>query len=153
MDLKKIIHAYLVFSRRDRIAILSLILIICGFYFLPAMLKMGHRISPLLDSSIKGELNDSSQTHDNPQNSQYKHRSYPSNGSIHPNKRVARLFDFDPNTASTDELKMLGFRDKTIGIIQRYRNKGGRFRVKEDLMKVYGLFREDRKSTRLNSSH
>ncbi len=53
----------------------------------------------------------------------------------------ARLFPFDPNTAIETELRQLGLTDKVIKTMLKYRDKGGRFRQKEDLKKIYG-FRE-----------
>lgn len=50
-----------------------------------------------------------------------------------------QLFFFDPNTATFDEWKRLGIRDKTIEIIFKYKSKGGKFFKAEDLEKIYGL--------------
>lgn len=56
------------------------------------------------------------------------------------NESVNRtLFEFDPNTASREELLLLGFSEKTADNLLKYRSKGGRFVQKEDLKKVYGL--------------
>jgi competence ComEA-like helix-hairpin-helix protein len=49
------------------------------------------------------------------------------------------LFAFDPNTLSVTGWKKLGLRDKTIQTILKFRNKGGHFRKKEDLQRIYGL--------------
>lgn len=49
------------------------------------------------------------------------------------------LFSFDPNTASDAELKHLGFSDKNIQTLHKYRSKGGRFNKPEDLKKMFGL--------------
>lgn len=49
------------------------------------------------------------------------------------------LFYFDPNTATADEWKKLGVREKTIGTILKYRSKGGKFFKPEDLKRIYGL--------------
>jgi competence protein ComEA len=51
----------------------------------------------------------------------------------------AQLFAFDPNIASAEDLKRLGFSPKLAKTIINYRNKGGKFRKKEDLQKIYGL--------------
>jgi competence protein ComEA len=48
-------------------------------------------------------------------------------------------FKFDPNTATIADLKALGFSQKVAGHVLAYRNKGGKFRVKHDLSKIYGL--------------
>ncbi len=49
------------------------------------------------------------------------------------------LFPFDPNTASEQELLSLGIPEKVVQIILRYREKGGKYRRKEDLLKIYTL--------------
>jgi competence protein ComEA len=51
----------------------------------------------------------------------------------------AGLFYFDPNTASSVDLKRLGMSKKVIGTLLNYRLHGGKFYAREDLMKVYGL--------------
>ncbi len=50
-----------------------------------------------------------------------------------------QLFDFDPNTASIDELIKLGFTEKQANNLNNYRNNGGKFRVPDDLRKLYGM--------------
>ncbi len=49
------------------------------------------------------------------------------------------LFRFDPNIAEKDEFLKLGFSERVANNIINYRNKGGKFRVKEDLKKIYGV--------------
>ena len=49
------------------------------------------------------------------------------------------LFSFDPNRASRDQLMSLGFTSFLADRIVNYRNKGGKFFVKADLLKIYGI--------------
>ncbi len=49
------------------------------------------------------------------------------------------LKPFDPNSASENDLLALGLDEKTVKILLKFREKGGRFRTKEDLKKVYGF--------------
>jgi len=49
------------------------------------------------------------------------------------------LFSFDPNSATIEELQTLGFSLPLATRIGRYRQKGGKFRVKGDLLKIYGV--------------
>ncbi len=51
--------------------------------------------------------------------------------------RKVENFFFDPNTASLDDLKRLGFSQKQAQSILNYRNKGGRFSRKSDFSKSY----------------
>ncbi len=54
-------------------------------------------------------------------------------------KMGGELFYFDPNKATAEEWARLGLREKTIGTILKYRNKGGKFYKAEDLKRIYGL--------------
>lgn len=49
------------------------------------------------------------------------------------------LFSFDPNTATQSELKNLGFSSKQAKTLNNFREKGGKFKSKEDLKKIYGV--------------
>jgi competence protein ComEA len=48
------------------------------------------------------------------------------------------LFRFNPNTASRDSLLQLGFSPSLARRIVNYRTKGGVFKIKSDLLKMYG---------------
>lgn len=48
-------------------------------------------------------------------------------------------FYFDPNTIDAAGWTALGVPEGTIRIIAHYREKGGQFRRKEDLLRIYGL--------------
>lgn len=49
------------------------------------------------------------------------------------------LYPFDPNTASKEELTKLGLSNKASNILLNFRKKGGYFRKKEDLKKIFGI--------------
>jgi competence protein ComEA len=50
-----------------------------------------------------------------------------------------RLFRFDPNTATQDELAELGFPVFLAKRVVSYRQKGGKFNTTVDLRKIYGM--------------
>lgn len=50
-----------------------------------------------------------------------------------------KLFNFDPNTVTTTQLKKLGLTEKQITTIDNYRKNGGKFTTKEDFRKIYGI--------------
>ncbi len=52
---------------------------------------------------------------------------------------TSRRFNFDPNTATVDQLEQLGFKPYIARRIDKYRIAGGKFRVKSDLNKVFGI--------------
>jgi len=64
-------------------------------------------------------------------------------GSHFEEEVIVELFEFDPNTISREDLKRLGLSKKAINIMINYRKKGGTFRKREDLSKIYGITEED----------
>ena len=60
-------------------------------------------------------------------------------GAIDPPDSVTAAFRFDPNHATLQELQALGFHPALATRIDRYRQKGGRFFAKRDLLKIYGI--------------
>lgn len=54
-------------------------------------------------------------------------------------KRMITLRRFDPNTVQESELKELGLSPFLSARVVRFREKGGKFRKKEDLLKIYGM--------------
>ena len=57
-------------------------------------------------------------------------------------KKTATLFNFDPNTVSSEQFQSLGLPKFIAERIVKYRNAGGKFKKKEDFAKIYGLFPE-----------
>ena len=55
------------------------------------------------------------------------------------NKSPVELFAFNPNNLSKDNWKKLGAPDWIIERIKKYESKGGHFKAKEDLQKIYSL--------------
>lgn len=51
-------------------------------------------------------------------------------------------FDFDPNGLSEEKWIRLGLNEKQIHVIKNYESKGGKFRKKEDLKKMYCISTE-----------
>ena len=48
-------------------------------------------------------------------------------------------YDFDPNKLTEDQFVALGFSTKIASRIMRYREKGGKFRTKSDVLRIYGV--------------
>lgn len=49
------------------------------------------------------------------------------------------FYSFDPNQVTKESLVALGLDERTAQRIESYRSKGGRFRRKEDVAKIYGI--------------
>jgi competence protein ComEA len=142
--LKTFIKDYLTFTRKEKIGLLCLIIILAIVIFSPSIFFPKHK-NPVLNSdkewmnAIKtlsvttADSNSKTDFENNPTNYQYESSS-PSDVATH-----AELFYFNPNTLSTDGWKRLGLKEKTIKTIENYLRKGGHFKKPEDLQRIYGL--------------
>lgn len=63
---------------------------------------------------------------------------------IQPEKEIpVRLDYFDPNVADQATLRSLGLSEKVVKTLLNYRENGGKFFQKSDLLKIYGLQQEE----------
>ncbi|MCE7040696.1 helix-hairpin-helix domain-containing protein [Dyadobacter sp. CY312] len=67
----------------------------------------------------------------------YTENNFKESSSSKKPTKPARLFSFDPNQATVDELTELGIPPFLAKRIDKYRSKGGKFRKKEDLLHIY----------------
>ncbi len=72
----------------------------------------------------------------------YEDKNYDSKNQNSFSKKSYQLKQFDPNLATVEELKSLGIPSFIAERITKYREKGGKFKRKEDLSKIYGLLPE-----------
>jgi competence protein ComEA len=145
MGWKSNIGEYFIFSKKDRIAILLILLAISLIYFLPDAVKPSKK-SEKIDSTWiiainQMQIKDSS-TVNSYEREPSESNSYTSYQFDKPTgyRQKGELFYFDPNTLSADGWLRLGIREKTVGTIQNYLSKGGKFRKPEDVARIYGLF-------------
>ena len=141
---------YFSFSRRDRIAILVLILLITAVFFSPRLFsRVLSRKAPQTDTAWiaalqRLEVKDSMPATPLLSGTEEIGRpEYDEPARDHPARSKPVLFYFDPNTISAEEWKKLGLREKTIRTIQNYLSKGGHFRKPEDVKRIYGLFPDE----------
>jgi len=140
MKWKEFLRDYFVFTRKERIGLLIVIIVIIGIWIFP---KLSRPLAPQTippDTSwvhaaeklmtLSDDSNDQPDTNDLAYIRPSSQLSFESKG---------QLFDFDPNTLSAGGWKKLGIREKTISTIQNYLKKGGHFSEAEDLKKIYGV--------------
>ena len=72
-------------------------------------------------------------------NNNYSRNDYQNKYRDNDNAQTVELFDFDPNTATKDELERLGFKSWQAENILKYRSKGGRFKQPSDITKIHGV--------------
>src|SRR4051812_36052202 len=130
--LKEKIKNYLSFGKRDRLGILMLLFLIGVIYLLPFVLAKKSGPFPFTPNDVLRSAMDSlteKQRYSKPKTYRAQPKTF----------EEEQLFNFDPNTLTIEGWKKLGLNDRTIRTIDHYRTKGGRFRTRDDLKKIWGL--------------
>jgi len=152
---KRFLHDYFSFTHKERRGILVLSGLIILFVILPFLYplfihqkKYDHTSFNKEIAQLKLRKQDSSNIDKKYQVKNYEENDFndfaqPSEKNYSLPSSTAEVFYFDPNTATSDEWKRLGMRDKTIENIQKYLSKGGHFYKPEDISKIWGLHAED----------
>lgn len=140
---------YLQFTRKDRIAIIIIALILLTAFLLPPVLEQRKSaLPPIADTAWMTALHRLEKNAEPKSNFSRSGQSESISGENYARDRTAdgynnsagaKLFGFDPNTLDAAGWKKLGIREKTIVTILKYRAKGGKFRKPEDLQRIYGL--------------
>jgi competence ComEA-like helix-hairpin-helix protein len=127
---RKFLRDYFTFSRTERNGLIVLVLIIAAL--IAARIVIPHiRKSVTYDfSEFQEEISEFEKSLGN---------SKISGGEDIPIEKGTEITYFDPNSATHEELEKTGLGQRVIKNIIKYREKGGRFRAKEDLNKIYGL--------------
>ncbi|MBL7740961.1 MAG: helix-hairpin-helix domain-containing protein [Chitinophagaceae bacterium] len=145
MKWKQFVGDYLSFTRKERIAVLTLVLLIVAVFLLPGMIRSrGESLVAPVDTTwisaakrlevkqLGSRQSTESQNQENNNSLQYDR---PVNSGV----KEGAVFYFDPNTLDEAGWRKLGLREKTIRTIQNYLARGGHFYKAEDLKKIYGL--------------
>ena len=143
---------YLSFSRRDRLAILIILLFVILGLLLPGLVSIKavpktfysdtSWIASLRDLEQKEKKKDQAFASYSRDDNSYTYQ-YDLSKKNYQRGSKGSLFNFDPNSLPEGGWKKLGLREKTIHTILNYLSKGGRFRKQEDLQRVYGLFPDE----------
>ncbi|MFH1121089.1 MAG: helix-hairpin-helix domain-containing protein [Bacteroidota bacterium] len=129
---------YLSFGKSERVAILAVILMIVIVVMLPAVIKRIHKpvnVSDQLFEELIAEFLKKEEVTGVAQQTGFDFTN-PDRESV---RQKMVLFQFDPNTLSESGWARMGFSAKQAKGIIKYREKGGRFRKKEDLKKLYAV--------------
>ena len=139
MNWGQFVEGYLRFSKKDRIGIFTILIIMLIIYVLPRFFAKDEPISLVEDKELDAIIDTLNikqtakyEKDDNETGFQYE-------TSIKSDFLKGELFQFDPNTISPEGWRKLGLNEKTIATISNYRNKGGKFYNSEDLKKIWGL--------------
>ena len=144
MQFKEAIKAYLTFGKRDRLGILTIILLIGIIYSYPYVFEKKNEPFPAKETSILLRSIDTVNAGKQP--GQFT-KNYDEGNPMDYAYQVSQstsfsggeLFHFDPNTLPIEGWQKLGLNEKTSKTIEKYRNKGGKFYKSEDIKKIWGM--------------
>jgi competence protein ComEA len=150
MKIKERIAPYLTLSRKERIGVILLGMLILALFGLPSLLPSADPPAPgpadtawimaMKRLEEKGSAEKAGNGYGRKERQTGSgHLSYPTTS----NPASSTLFPFDPNLLDAAGWARLGLREKTIKTILNYVSKGGRFRKPEDLERIYGLFPDE----------
>jgi competence protein ComEA len=133
--MKQLIREYLTFNKRERNGIFVLLCIITALIvYLNVSDRIGH--SERIDfTKFEKEIQ--------ALNAMPVHKDiYPDRNNPTQSNSIPERFRFNPNNLPEQDWKKLGLSDKQIRSIKNYESKGGKFKRKEDLKKMYVISSE-----------
>lgn len=134
--MKRILKDYFTFSKKERIAVLILLVLMSGFIAAPYLYEPENEM-PVMSNELADFLAGADSI-------ERKAAAYPvTDAAAGSEKKTAELFPFDPNTIDAETWVRLGISERTARTILNYRNKGGKFRSPADIRKIWGLPKED----------
>lgn len=137
---------YLFFTRKERIAIIFIVLLMMVCPIVPALYVLFNEPEPVDHKTFEKEIA-SLHMQEPDSGTAFSKGDYPQYQSSEKNyysKAIkGELFYFDPNTLSAEGWIKLGIREKTANTIQNYLSKGGRFYKPEDIGKIWGLHEDE----------
>lgn len=119
VDMKKWLLSYLVISKKERTGAVILALLIASIWLLPKYLYR-EKLDPELIRAADKEL---------------ERKPMKDDVVIH----ELRFAPFDPNTADDETWLNMGITERNLQTIRRFQAKGGQFRTREDLQRIYGI--------------
>lgn len=148
---KLFLKNYFNFTRKERKGVIIIVTLILFFILIPFFYPLFIKQKSTNYNDFENEIaalnikkNDSAKDKTNAKN--FDNELYDDHSlTEEKNYKIikAEIFYFDPNTASSDDWKRLGVKDKTIHTIQNYLSKGGRFYKPGDIKKIWGLSSSD----------
>ena len=143
---RQFLKDYFSFTRKERFGIISVVAVILLLIILPLFFPYFIKKEKTDASQFAKEIaqlrldTSSKKVYANKHSEEYYNDYTPANQKY---SSKSEVFFFDPNTASIDEWRRLGVREKTANTIQKYISKGGKFYKPEDIKKIWGLSEKD----------
>lgn len=129
--MKNFFREYFNFSKKERNGVAVLLILILIAFSIPYVYEYFNKSKPLNYKNFNDKIN-KLYANNLSDNNTFKKNKNNKNSNI-------KLFDFDPNTVTKQELIKLGFSKKTCNTFLNYRKSGAKFYKPEDLKNIYGI--------------
>ncbi len=139
---KQLLKDYLVFTKKDRIGALLILVVIGGSLFLPRLLAPTPQPLALEQDTAFVLAIDTLQARQAAKPAYRRDETgtaYQYEHSSQNRFTEGELFAFDPNTIGAEDWQRLGLNERTSKTIVKYVSKGGKFYKPEDLQKIWGM--------------
>lgn len=147
---RKYIAAYFTFTRKERVGVVFLLVLVMLLVFLPFLFPYFIPEKKYSHALFENEIAALKIKQDSPgtRQSGYEDNSDPVSYASpertnYSSTSKGTLFYFDPNTLPAEGWIKLGIREKTAQTIQNYLSKGGWFYKPEDISKIWGLHKDE----------
>jgi competence ComEA-like helix-hairpin-helix protein len=130
------IKDYFYFSRGEKNGLIVLLAILIILIAIPSIINIFPDKKTPLNEKFTNEINAFAQSVTIEETPDYQNRL---DQYIIERYDSLKLFHFNPNSSSNDNFKKLGLTDKQISTINNYIEKGGKFTIKDDFRKIYGI--------------
>lgn len=139
MKWRQFISDYLRFSKKDRVGVLCLLILIIIIWLLPRLFAKDENVFVKEDKVLLAAVD----TLNKKQKPSYEKDDEEAFNQYEPSTTTGfskgELFQFDPNLLTSEGWKRLGLNERAIRTINNYRSKGGKFYKPQDLEKIWGL--------------
>lgn len=133
---------YFIFNKKERNGIIAILALILFFTALTLSYRF-HKSQVAPDTSeFQGQLGQFLSSAEIQQDEDSSHK-FIADEIASPSKPAGQLFVFNPNITTEDDFVKLGLTKKQAAGILNYRNKGGKFRKKEDFAKMYTINKQE----------
>ena len=131
MNLKHIFREYFSYTASEKKGLLVLVTLLLILYLLPFVFQRSKGAEPIVNQEKQKQIDSLISLIEN--------RVAIKRGKTY----LGKLDFFDPNIAGKEELLSIGFTSFQSNNLIKFRGKGGKFKKKNDLLKIYGIDQAD----------
>lgn len=143
MSMKNIFRDFFTFNKRERNGVFVLLSIIAGLVLYLNISSNFVSQEPVDFTKFDKEVKEfEASIEEKTEYSNYSEKQSVREERLNGTEKQSERFEFNPNNLSEQNWKRLGLSEKQIKSIKKYESKGGKFKTKEDVKKMYCISEE-----------